>query len=134
MKRTTITGIISLILVCLMLEGCAVIEKRHALTTESLLSAAGFRMYPADTPEKLEHIKSLPQRKMVVHNRDGKNIYTYADAEFAKAIFVGDEKAYQEYNKLLVEKKIAEEKATAAEDIDEMKAWYMFGPDVNGIR
>jgi len=40
-------------------------EKSEATDTEQLLAAAGFKMKPADTPERLAHLKTLTQLKVV---------------------------------------------------------------------
>src|SRR5262245_42333192 len=41
--------------------GCATATQ----TTESLLAQAGFRQLPADTPQKLDHLQTLPERRIV---------------------------------------------------------------------
>lgn len=111
------------------LAGCAAIQKWEAGQTEQILAAAGFRMKLADTPEKLAHLQALAQRKLVPHERDGKNYYVYADAAGCKCMYVGTEDAYEHYQKLALEKKIAdEERATAAMNQTAEMNWDMWGP------
>ena len=91
----------------LILTGCAMIEKTNATDTEQLLAAAGFTMKLADTPEKLDNIAAMTQRKVVAHSENGTVQYAYADAEFCKCIYLGSEQNYQQYQKIAVEKNIA---------------------------
>jgi len=123
-------GLISLLAVLLfVLGGCAALQNQQAMDTERLLSAAGFQMKLADTPEKMAHLKTLTQRKLVPHERDDKIYYVYADANECQCIYVGTEKAYQRYQKLALKKQIAEERLNAAE-MNENAAmdWGMWGP------
>ena len=55
----------------LILTGCAMIEKTNATDTEQVLAAAGFTMKLADTPEKLDNIAAMTQRKVVAHSKNG---------------------------------------------------------------
>jgi hypothetical protein len=62
------------------LAGCAANPEQKAQEMEHLLIAAGFQMKLADTPQKLEHLKTLNQLKFIRHQREGKVNYFYADA------------------------------------------------------
>lgn len=115
-------------LTLVMLAGCAAIEAQRVADTEQLLSAAGFTLKIADTPEKQAHLQSLTQHKIVPHTRDGKIYYVYADAKDNR-LYVGDEDAYQRYQKLAVEKEIAEDRIEAAQmNMDAAMDWGMWGP------
>ncbi|CAB1079527.1 hypothetical protein D1AOALGA4SA_7237 [Olavius algarvensis Delta 1 endosymbiont] len=104
------------------LAGCASIEKSNATDAQQMLAAAGFKMKLADTPEKLAHLKTLTQRKVVPHDKDGKPVYIYADAEFCRCLYAGDEDAYDRYEKMVVRENVAEMNEAA-----EMN-WGMWGP------
>jgi hypothetical protein len=106
----------------LLLSGCAAIEKSNAMDTERLLSASGFRMKLADTSEKLANIKAMTQRKVVPHIKDGAVYYAYADAEFCKCLYLGTESNYQQYEKIAIERNIAQMNEAAALD------WGAWGP------
>lgn len=114
--------------VCL-LGGCAALQNQQAMDTERLLSAAGFQMKLADIPQRMAHLETLTQRKLVPHERDGKIYYVYADANACQCIYVGTEAAYQRYQKLALKKQIAEDQLNAAE-MNENAAmdWGMWGP------
>lgn len=110
-------------------SGCAALRKSEVDSQEQLLSAAGFQMKLADTPQKVEHLQGLTPQKLVPHTRDGKLYYVYADAEFCKCLFVGNEAAYQKYQQLAIQQKVAQERLNAAA-MNENAAmnWGMWGP------
>ena len=112
------------------LASCAAIQNADAIDTERLLSASGFQMRFADTPKKLDHVKSMTQRKLVPHKRDNKTYYVYADATSCKCLYVGNEKAYQSYQKLLIQKNIAANRRMLAEITNEDASmnWGLWGP------
>ena len=118
----------------IVMGGCKMIEKRNARDTEQLLSAAGFKMKLADTPEKTAHLETLTQRKLVPHEQDDETYYVYADDLECQCVYVGNEKAYQEYQKLAVKQEIADEQAMAA-SMNEGAAmnWGLWGPPMGGM-
>jgi len=65
----------------LAVTGCATTRREEAASTEQLLAAAGFQMRPADTPERVAALASMPREKLVVRSKDGNVVYTYADPE-----------------------------------------------------
>jgi hypothetical protein len=94
--------------------GCASIRAHQTAETEQVLAAAGFRVEPADTPEKLAHLQTLTPRKVVQTVRDGQLQYVYADPQTCKCLYVGDEQRYQKFQELSLQKKIADEQLSAA--------------------
>jgi len=127
--RHTVTSLIALIGFAVMFTACAAIQNRDAIEIERLLAASGFQMRSADSPQKLNHLKSMTQRKLVLHQHDDKIYCVYADATSCQCLYVGNEKAYQRYQKLAIEKNIAENQRMAAE-MNENAAmnWGMWGP------
>ena len=127
--RHTVTSLIALIGFAVMFTACAAIQNRDAIEMERVLAASGFHIRLADTPQKLNHLKSMTQRKLVLHQHDNKIYYVYADATSCKCLYVGNEKAYQRYQKLSIEKNIAEHQRMAAE-MNENSAmnWGLWGP------
>jgi uncharacterized protein YdbL (DUF1318 family) len=110
-------------------SGSAAIRKSDVDTQEQLLSAAGFQMKLADTPQKLAHLQEMTSQKLVPHTRDGKLYYVYADPEFCKCMFVGTEPAYQKYQQLAIQQKLSQERLNAAA-MNENAAmnWGLWGP------
>lgn len=127
-RTRTIT--IAFIIVGITMGGCAAIQNRKAIKTERLLAAAGFQMKLADTHEKLTELMAKPQRTLVpVKSKDGSVFYMYADATTCKCIYVGTEEAYQRYQKIVVEQKIAENQQMAAQmNQNAAMDWGMWGP------
>jgi hypothetical protein len=87
------------------LAGCSTTKSLHVLETEHFLIAAGFQMQLADTPEKLEHLKTLTQKKLITYQRDEKIYYVYADVASCKCLYEGTEEDYLRYKDLLHRKK-----------------------------
>jgi hypothetical protein len=82
-------------------------------STENLLSAAGFKMMPADTPEKVAHLNSLPSGKITRVQRNGMLYFTYPDAK-NRMLYVGHQEQYQEYQRLRLQQQLTEEQLSAA--------------------
>jgi len=112
-----------------LIAGCTYIRKEEADQVESTLAAAGFQARPADTPEKLSKLQALPLRKLSSKVKDGELIYFYADPNFCKCLYVGDQSAYARYQQLAIQQRIAQEQVDAAQ-MDENTAmdWGMWGP------
>jgi len=117
-----------LVVATFVLSGCAAMEKQETTSTEQVLAAAGFKMKLADSPAKLAHLKTLTQRKLVSQTNKGQVRYVYADAKYCKCVYAGREVAYQRYQKLALEKRIAAAKRTAVR-MNENAAmeWDMWG-------
>jgi hypothetical protein len=106
----------------LQLAGCAAIQRSEAKDKEQLLAAAGFQAKPADTPEKLANLRTMPPRKLLSQAKDGNFVYSYVDPDYCQCLYVGGPKEYSAYQRLAVEKEIAQERLDAAMD------WDMWGP------
>ena len=113
------------------LAGCATTDpNKQAIATERLLASAGFQIRPADTPEKLDHLKTLPQRKLFTRkDKEGKVHWVYGDAAYCECLYVGTEQTYQFYRKLARLNTVAEEQsfATGAMAAPADEAWDMWG-------
>jgi hypothetical protein len=106
--------------------GCAAIQKSDAMDTERTLAAAGFQMKFATTPEQIAKANSLPQRSLTpTPGPDGKNRFVWADATYCKCIYVGTEAAYDRYQKLSVNKQIAQNEEMASMN---WGGWGGWGP------
>ncbi len=99
--------------VTLTLSGCAAMQKSDATQTEQELAAAGFKMKLANTPDKLAHLKTLTQLKVVPHEQEGKVRYVYADAKYCECVYAGDEVAFEKYQKIAINQRIAMENQNA---------------------
>jgi hypothetical protein len=91
------------------------------MDTEQVLTAGGFQIKRADTPEKTAEIREMPQRRLVVSNHGEQPFWMYADAEFCKCLYVGNQSAYQRFQKLSQRRQVAE--VNQAEELDRVGAW-----------
>ncbi len=113
------------------LVGCATMEKDTSkdtsMDTERLLSASGFQMRMADTPQKLDKVKSMTQKKLIQHKEKGKVAYIYADADDCKCLYVGTEKAYMKFRDLAADRLEADDLNARNENV--MMDWDVWGGD-----
>ena len=131
MKKLLIAAAISILPISVTLTGCATM---NAASTEPVLSAAGFRVMTPKTEEQRQLYAQLPAYKLQRGNYRDKVFYAYKDEEQGVA-YVGDEKAYQQYQNLALQKSIARSNREAAMMNDMMASrWYgaYYGPRVIG--
>lgn len=119
MRRTTIAATTSLVLAALAAAGCA---QRMAMNNERTLAAAGFQMKLATTPERMQQLEALPQRTLTPVPHEGTVRFVYADAKYCRCLYVGDQHAYDRYQRLEFRQRIAEEREAASMD------WRPWGP------
>lgn len=121
-SKFAVTGLLT---VCFLI-GCAAIQTEETVDTESLLSAAGFQMVPADTPAEVDMLNSLPPNKVQFSVKDNKPLYWYADPNDCKCVWTGDQAAYDRYQNLVVQSNIANEEEEAAMMAEQAE----FGPGI----
>ena len=97
------------IMISLSLIGCASSATQKRVDMGKLLTASGFKKAVADTPEKLDQLKKLPQRKITPHEDGDKVFYIYADVEKCRCAYAGNEEAYQKYKQLARKDQLNEE-------------------------
>jgi hypothetical protein len=125
--------LLALIALAAVLAGCASQGKWTAADQAQMdLGSCGFSWKIADTPEKMKQLEALPQRQIVPHQKDGKLYYIYADARDCKCVYIGDEKAYQQYKQFVYEKRQDRKDDIAAERTADIAMfsdfWNIFGP------
>lgn len=107
-------------------SGCAALQRSEARSTEQLLSAAGFKLVAADTPQRIDALRTLKPNTITTADRNGQLWYVYPDPVSCHCLYVGKPSNYQEYQRLAVESEIAETNLMAA---DEAAADFgMWGP------
>src|SRR3989442_6608907 len=125
---TTRMGLAIGLAVAVTLTGCAAIQRSEARSTEELLAAAGFVMRPADTAERQQRLAALPPYRLESRTKDGKVVYTYADPGACQCLYVGGSKEYSEYQRLRVQRQIAEDEAWAGQgtqmDLGNWGPWW----------
>src|SRR5262245_43577814 len=103
------------------LIGCSTIPEK-----ENTLAAAGFKIMPADTTGKKAHLNSLPANKITPVQREGTVYYTFPDANH-NVLYVGEERQYQLYRKIGLQKQMTDEQLKAAQ-LNSDGAWAFWGP------
>src|SRR5882672_1613725 len=126
MRVRTQIGAIFVAAAAVPLVGCATLHRNEAQSTEQVLAAAGFRAKPADTQAKLENLNTMPARKLVSHVENGEFVYSYADPDSCHCLYVGGENEYSTFQRLSVEKQIADERYMS--DMQSDMDWGMWGP------
>ena len=121
-------GLIISAILTMTLSACASIQNKQAAKIEDVLVKAGFKKVPADTPEQLAHLQTIPQRKLVSHKHKDGIRYIYADANLCKCMYVGDRDAYQSYKHILLEKEIKDHEHVEGEPLTYQKMdWDLWG-------
>jgi hypothetical protein len=103
-NRPLSTSLIILLVVVALaaFEGCASKNASSTSSTESLLSAAGFRTRTPSTPEQQALYSQLTPYKLERRTENGKVLYTYADKQ--KGVqYIGGETEYQQYKRLVMQ-------------------------------
>jgi uncharacterized protein YceK len=116
-----------LVAAVLLTSGCAAIERANHSGTERLLSAAGFRVLPANTSERQDSLASLPPWSIVRKFKGDEPSYVYADPDHG-VLFIGDEKAYTKFQQLAVDLRIANDNMLAARmNLNAAQQWNDWG-------
>ena len=92
MRRSPIL-LYSLGLAVLLISACSSTAENRSLKTYDPLIRAGFVVREADTPRKLEIVRTLPQRTVVPFSYQGRQLYIYA-MESCQCAYVGEEENY----------------------------------------
>ena len=86
--------------ITLLVAACADSEA-EAPARDSLLAEAGFVRKDADTPERMAALKALPPHQFVLRNSNGSVKYMYADPIACGCIYVGGQRAYDQYRQTM---------------------------------
>jgi len=111
-----------IVVIALAVASCTTMQGGEARSVEQMLGAAGFQMKVADTPEKAADLRTFPTRKMTVRRQGAASYYIYADPDVCNCLYVGTETQYQEYQRLLLNKELADER------LDTSTNWGLWGP------
>lgn len=111
-----------LAIAAILLGGCAAIEKAEHDNTENLLAAAGFKVLPANTPQRESSLAALDPYKIQRQIRGDKVYYVYPDDQQNFA-FVGDQAAYSKYQSLVEQQRISDQNLAAAQMVSMPGVW-----------
>lgn len=118
MPPRALLAVAGALLAAVTVAGCQTSNK----STTDLLSASGFTIRAATTPQQQAALASLPDRTITMRQVKGKSVFIYADAKGCNCIYVGNEQSYQQFKALQVQKSIASQQLMAAQ-INQDMAW-----------
>lgn len=98
-QRANLIGLLIAFALSALAVGCASTPPSPAPPDESLLSAAGFKVVVAQTPQQQEHLRSLTPGQLTAMERNGTPFFVYPDVT-KNQIYVGTQKEYQAYRRL----------------------------------
>src|SRR5712664_626943 len=102
-------------------SGCSSTERK-----QNMLSAAGFKPIAANSPQRVEHLKSLPDDRLTTANLNGHNYFVFPDRA-NEVLFVGQEPQYERYQKMRLENELPEASVRTAEITDDWAGWGSWG-------
>lgn len=109
--------------------GCATTSTTQ---TTDMLTQAGFKLVTADTPQKLELLKSIPTGQLSLVTFKGKKFYIQPAATPNQA-YVGTSKEYETYQGLRIDRQMRNDQLLAAQmNRDAMMRWDAWGPSFYG--
>jgi len=106
--------LLPLVLAAALFTGCAAIQRAENNSNEQLLTAAGFRVLPADTAAKKAKLAELKPYTIARQIRGNSVYYIYPDDQ-NNFVLVGDQAAYAKYQSLLVQQQISNQNLMAAQ-------------------
>jgi hypothetical protein len=106
--------LLPLALAAALLTGCAAIQRAETNSTEQLLSASGFKVLPADNPQRQAKLAELTPNKIARQVR-GNNVYYLFPDDQNQFVMVGDQAAYAKYQNLVVQQQISDQNLMAAQ-------------------
>ena len=86
----------------LLLAACATVRRHGAVETEWFLASAGFDARPADTTARLTDLATMPALGIVARSKDGQPVYTFADPDHCRCLYIGSGTAYADYERALM--------------------------------
>ncbi len=111
------------------LAGCATAPTAPTVKTmPELLIEAGFKAFPANTPQEMAYLQSCPKDILMIQKKPGAVCYAFSDPA-SKTMYLGDEAAYWRLQGLLEkqEKKIGEQRIESDPDF-----WINWGHRFGG--
>jgi len=100
MARLAFMSVGALIGSVFLLSGCD-IESVKAAQTARMLDAASFSRITPETPRQQEDLQRLPQRLLFRFEEEGEIYFAFADAQYCECLYVGDEDAIRNYERMV---------------------------------
>ena len=109
---------------------CGCEAQQAALTArENRLSAAGFMIKPADTPERQAMLARLPADRFLLREHGDNLHYVFADPTVCGCLYVGTQQAYDQYRANELAQHLADEQQLTARTYSDAEwTWDSWGP------
>ncbi|MGE4373409.1 MAG: hypothetical protein AB7E29_11035 [Xanthobacter sp.] len=85
-----------------------------AQQTGNMLSAAGFSMRQASTPQQQAQLQKFPANKFFVQSKNGEPRFFYADPQGCNCVYYGTQANYQAYQQMRFQQNMANEEQMTA--------------------
>jgi hypothetical protein len=123
-KKNKLTSAGFFILAFTFFMGCAGTGEMSAFQFNEMLVRSGFQLRTADTPKKLDFLKSLPKNKFLHKMYKDKMFYFYVNDASCQCMYVGDEQAYLRFKQSVKENQMNERiDTTSSEAQQEMESF-----------
>ena len=120
-----------LLLIAVLLSSCAAIEQADRSNTERLLAAAGFKVLPANTPERQLSLEATRPYK-VERKLKGEEIYYFYACPDQSIAYIGNQTDYSKYRELELQQEIANQNTASSENAvlaaQQWNDWRVWGP------
>ena len=107
-------------------------QQQRVEQREDLLSAAGFIVRPANTPERQAMLNRLPPHKFVQRVNGDVVHYVYADPLVCGCLYVGTQQAYNQYKANQLQQNLVDEQQMTAQTYSD--ASWNWAPGDRGHR
>jgi hypothetical protein len=125
--------LLSLLLSMGVLAACQT-QQQIVTQKEDNLSAAGFIIRPANTPERQTMLNRLPANKFVQRVNGDSIHYVYADPLVCGCLYVGTQQAFNQYKLHQQQQSLADEQQMTAQTYaDPAWNWGAWGPWGPGV-
>jgi hypothetical protein len=111
--------ILAVVALSLLAASCTKDNFSAVAKKEDMMIAAGFRFLPANTPERQAFFRQLPPHRFLKEIKGDKLIYIYPDPKVCVCLYVGNEKAYSAYRKMMFDRNLADEQAMTAQALND---------------
>lgn len=128
-RRIAGFGTVASLLLCIGTLTACQTQQQMVSQHEDNLSAAGFIVRPANTPERQAMLKRLPAHRFVQRVRGDTIHYIYADPLVCDCLYVGSQQAYNQFKLHEQQQNLADEQQMTAQMYsDPAWSWGAWGP------
>ncbi len=117
------------------LVGCASapsVSPGASKSQTDLLQDAGFKAYTAKTPQHVAYLNTLPAKKVVSNQYQGKVLYLVRPEPGSQQCYLGDKAAYQRYQQMAIQQNLSEDQHKVSEDRWDPEATQMWADSQGG--